>query len=104
MKIILGNLISNAIKYHNIHQPKPIIQVTFRRVGRTVEIIVEDNGRGIPKEALPKIFEMFYRAETKVEGTGLGLYIEALLKINGRITVKSEYGQGTTFTVALANA
>lgn len=106
MKIILGNLISNAVKYHNIHQPKPIIRVAFKRTGRNVEIIVEDNGRGIQKEALPRIFEMFYRAETKVEGTGLGLYIvkEALLKINGSISVVSEYGQGTTFIITLANA
>lgn len=106
MKIILGNLISNAVKYHNIHQPKPIIRVVFKRTGRSVEILVEDNGRGIQKEALPKIFEMFYRAETKVEGTGLGLYIvkEALSKINGSISVKSEYGQGTAFTITLANA
>ncbi len=105
MKIILGNLISNAVKYHNISQPKPIIRVTFKRIGRTVEIIVEDNGRGILKEALPKIFEMFYRAETKVDGTGLGLYIvkEALSKINGSVSVKSEYGSGSTFTVTLDN-
>jgi signal transduction histidine kinase len=106
MKIILGNLISNAVKYHNIHQAKPIIRVAFKRVGRAVEIMVEDNGKGIPKEALPKIFDMFYRAETKVEGTGLGLYIvkEALSKINGSISVKSEYGKGTVFTITLANA
>jgi len=106
MKIILGNLISNAVKYHNVNQPKPIIRVAFKRSGRTVELIVEDNGRGIPKEALPKIFEMFYRAETKVDGTGLGLYIvkEALLKINGKISVKSEYGSGSTFTITLSNA
>ena len=106
MKIILSNLIANAVKYHNINQEDPFIRVAFQRSGKHVRIEVEDNGRGILKEALPKIFDMFYRAETCVEGTGLGLYIvkEALTKINGKIEVKSEYGAGSTFTITLLDA
>ena len=103
MKIILGNLISNAVKYHNINQPSPYIKVIFNKSGERIEISVEDNGHGIPKESLEKIFQMFYRANEGTEGTGLGLYIvqEALSRINGKITVTSEYGKGTTFTVLL---
>lgn len=106
MKIVLSNLIANSVKYHNINQENPFIHVAFQRTGKNVRIEVEDNGRGIPKEALPKIFDMFYRAETGVEGTGLGLYIvkEALTKINGKIEVKSEYGVGSTFTITLLDA
>lgn len=106
MKIVLSNLIANSVKYHNINQENPFIHVAFQRTGKNVRIEVEDNGRGIPKEALPKIFDMFYRAETGVEGTGLGLYIvkEALAKINGKIEVKSEYGAGSTFTITLLDA
>jgi signal transduction histidine kinase len=106
MKIVLSNLIANAVKYHNIKQDDPFIRVAFQRTGKNVRIEVEDSGRGIPKEALPKIFDMFYRAETSVEGTGLGLYIvkEALAKINGKIEVKSEYGAGSTFTITLLDA
>jgi signal transduction histidine kinase len=106
MKIILGNLIANAVKYHNINQADPVIRVTFSRAGKKVEITVEDNGQGIRQEALSKIFDMFYRASTNSEGTGLGLYIvrEALSKINGSISVRSEYGKGSAFTVVLQKA
>jgi signal transduction histidine kinase len=92
MKIVLSNLIGNAVKYHNPSQPNQFIKVGFKRINRLVEITVEDNGRGIPRESLPKIFDMFYRATSAVDGTGLGLYIvkESLSKINGTIRVTSE--------------
>jgi signal transduction histidine kinase len=106
MKIVLSNLIGNAVKYHNPHQPNQFINVGFKRINRLVEITVEDNGRGIASESLPKIFDMFYRATSAVDGTGLGLYIvkESLSKINGTIRVTSEESIGTTFTIVLANA
>lgn len=106
MKIILSNLLANAVKYHNLDQPKPFIRVTFLRKKDCVEIAIEDNGQGIPEGSLPKIFDMFYRASLNTEGTGLGLYIvrEALTKIKGTIAVKSEYGKGSTFTILLDNA
>jgi signal transduction histidine kinase len=103
MKVILGNLISNAVKYHNVNQDSPYIKVLFTKTADHVEISVEDNGQGIPKESMSKVFDMFYRASSNVEGTGLGLYIvqEALAKIKGKISVKSEFGKGTTFTIFL---
>ncbi|MCK6618439.1 MAG: HAMP domain-containing histidine kinase [Cyclobacteriaceae bacterium] len=106
MKIVLGNLIANAVKYHDVSKPDPLIRVQFERHGRSVKVVVEDNGQGIRPEALPKIFDMFYRASTTSEGTGLGLYIvqEALSKIGGSINVKSEPGRGSTFTVVLNDA
>ena len=106
MKIILSNLMGNAVKYHNLEQPNPFIRVTFVRRKDYVEIAIEDNGQGIPEGSLPKIFDMFYRASLNTEGTGLGLYIvrEALNKIKGTIAVKSEFGKGSTFTILLDNA
>jgi len=103
MKIILSNIISNAVKYHNLDQPSPYIKVIFKRTNDRVEISIEDNGQGIPEESVPRIFEMFYRASLNTEGTGLGLYIvqEALSKIKGSISVKSEFGKGSTFTITL---
>jgi signal transduction histidine kinase len=106
MKIILGNLIANAVKYHDVNKPDPMIRVEFSRMGRSVKISVEDNGQGIRPEALPKIFDMFYRASTNADGTGLGLYIvkEALSKINGTISVTSEYSKGSRFIIVLNQA
>ncbi|MEJ7643071.1 MAG: HAMP domain-containing sensor histidine kinase [Chryseolinea sp.] len=106
MKIILNNLMANAVKYHNLNQPNPYIRVSFKRTKNVVEIAVQDNGEGIAKENIPRIFDMFYRASARTEGTGLGLYIvqEALTKINGLILVESELGKGSTFKVLLEHA
>jgi signal transduction histidine kinase len=106
MKIILNNLMANAVKYHNIDQPNPYIRVSFKRMRNVVEIAVKDNGRGIAKENIPKIFDMYYRASPGTEGTGLGLYIvqEALIKIKGIVLVDSELGKGSTFKIVLDNA
>ena len=101
LKIILNNLISNAIKYHDLDKDDPFIEVTFVKLGNEVTIKVIDNGRGIEKEHFDKIFDMFYRAPSDLEGSGLGLFIvkEAAGKINGTVTVASELGKGSTFTL-----
>jgi len=106
MKVILSNLMANAVKYHNLDQPNPVIRVKFVRKPEGVSITIEDNGQGIREESLPKIFDMFYRASMNTEGTGLGLYIvrEALNKVKGTIDVKSEFGKGSAFTIFLENA
>jgi signal transduction histidine kinase len=103
MRIIMANLISNAVKYHNLNQEKPYIKILFKRKKSVVRITVEDNGNGIPEEGLPKIFDMFYRASSETEGTGLGLYIvkDAVEKLRGYIDVSSVYGKGTSFTITL---
>jgi len=104
MKIVMSNLIANAVKYHNLEQPEPKIDITFHRVDDDhVQICVADNGRGISAASLPKIFDMFYRGTSSGDGTGLGLFIvkEALEKVKGKISVSSEYGKGSTFTVVL---
>ena len=103
LKIILGNLIGNAVKYHNVEQADPFIAVRFFSKQNELVIEVEDNGTGIAKQYQEKIFQMFFRASTQSEGTGLGLYIvsEAVAKLQGKIKVSSEVGKGSTFTVTL---
>jgi signal transduction histidine kinase len=103
LKIILGNLVSNAVKYQNPEEPNPIVEVKLRKDARKISILVSDNGIGIPEHSQPKIFEMFYRASLATEGTGLGLYIakEAVQKLGGEITFTSEEGTGTTFKITL---
>ncbi|TAF63863.1 MAG: ATP-binding protein [Cytophagales bacterium] len=68
-------------------------------------IEISDNGQGISEEHVNKIFDMFYRASLNSEGSGLGLYIvkEAIKILKGSITVQSELGSGTVFTIELPN-
>ena len=73
LRIILGNLIGNAVKYHNVEQDDPYIAVRFQNLDAGILIEIEDNGSEIAKEHQEKIFNMFYRASTQSDGTGLGL-------------------------------
>lgn len=103
MKIVLGNLLSNAVRYHRLDQSAPTIEVRFKKTHNQVIIEVQDNGEGIELEHQEKIFGMFYRASTKTDGTGLGLYIvkEALARVKGTIDLESEPGVGSTFRVTI---
>ena len=78
--------------------------MNYQVSGRIFYIKVEDNGQGIDLEYHSKIFDMFYRANEKSKGSGLGLYIvkEALMKLSGSIQLDSTPGLGTTFTIKLA--
>jgi signal transduction histidine kinase len=67
--------------------------------------VLEDNGQGISKEALPKIFDMFYRANEQSDGSGLGLYIvkEVVERLNGEIRMESEKGEWTKVYLTIPN-
>lgn len=99
---IFVNLLLNAQKYS---APDTPIQISARRQGAEVEVSVRDRGQGIPADALPHIFHLFYRAKQgrKAEGIGLGLYITGKLveAHGGRIRVESELGKGSTFYFTL---
>lgn len=101
---VMINLLSNAIKYSD----KGVITVTGIK-GEKIEIIVEDQGQGIPPEELPKIFDKFYQVEhhmtRKQGGTGLGLAIvnEIVKAHKGKIEVESEFGKGSKFRIILPN-
>jgi PAS domain S-box-containing protein len=105
LTVILKNLIFNAIKYHNFDQESPEVEIAAVADKNHVNISVRDNGEGIRKELLNKIFDMFYRASEKSQGSGLGLYIvkEMAAKLNGNVQVSSEFGKGSVFTVVLPN-
>ena len=103
LQIIFGNILANAIKYHDYSKVNPFIKVTAHIEKESIQVIIEDNGTGIEEKNLPSIFGMFYRATQQSEGSGLGLYIvkEAIDKLNGHIAVASVYKEGTTFTISL---
>lgn len=103
LKVVLSNIISNAIKYHNLNQENPRVEIVVNLSESTVNICIQDNGIGIQDEAREKIFDMFYRATDRSGGSGLGLYIvkEIIERLDGRITVNSVFGEGTTFEVCI---
>ncbi len=105
LQIILNNLITNAIKYHNVKKENPFIKVSVETFDDLIQINVEDNGHGIEDSYKEKIFNMFYRASENSDGSGLGLYIarEMVEKMRGQITVQSEHGEGSTFSIVLPN-
>jgi signal transduction histidine kinase len=100
---ILVNLVGNAVKY----TPEGgTVTVSVQEHDRQVGITIKDTGIGIPADSLPRLFQEFYRAPNAKAfetGTGLGLVIvkELVESFNGRISVESQEGKGTTFTVHL---
>jgi len=99
---ILQNLIENSIKYIR-EDVDPYVAIKVRRTNGSLTIEVEDNGLGIPQEYQDKIYDMFYRANDKKDGSGLGLYIlkRAVERLQGEVSLKSETGIGSLFTVRL---
>ena len=99
LKIVLNNLITNAIKYHNIDQEHSWVKITAEQNNGLFTIEIKDNGLGIRAEYLNKVFEMFYRASENSEGSGLGLYIvkDTMKKLNGEVKLTSTLNQGSSF-------
>ncbi|MCF7875694.1 cell wall metabolism sensor histidine kinase WalK [Candidatus Bipolaricaulota bacterium] len=101
---VLLNLLENAI----VHSPEGgTIQLDTELTDNQVEISISDEGEGIPKEDLPHVFDRFYRVDRSrsrtTGGTGLGLTIskELVEAHEGKVEVRSEKGEGSTFTVTL---
>lgn len=104
---MLGNLIDNAVKYSG---DKPCdISIQAETQANGIRISVTDNGIGISEASLPHIFDKFYRVPSgnlhNVKGFGLGLYYvkDMMAKHGGSVSVKSQPGKGTTFTLHFKN-
>ncbi len=104
MRQVFVNLLSNAVKYS---PSGGAVKIRMWKEGEQVAVSVSDEGLGIPAEALPQLFNKFYRVDNtdrrEIGGTGLGLAIvkEIVTRHRGSIDVSSEFGQGSTFTVRL---
>lgn len=100
LKNCVFNLISNAIKYSG---PNTLIEFSTKVFDNQLEIIVKDNGIGIPEEEQKNLFEPFFRAHNTgdIQGTGLGLNIARRYAalMNGHISCISKLNEGTTFTL-----
>ncbi|WP_187262451.1 sensor histidine kinase [Pontibacter beigongshangensis] len=99
-KSILYNLLHNAIKYRSPSR-QPVILITTWRDGSDFVITVQDNGLGIPGQKRERVFELFKRMHSHVQGSGVGLYIVKRIidNVGGSISIESEEQQGTTFVV-----
>ena len=102
LRSVVFNLLSNALKYRHPDRP-PLVRVRARRDGAWAVLEVQDNGLGFDIGREEQLFAMFQRLHTHVEGSGVGLYMVKRLVENagGRISVESQIGTGTTFTVHL---
>jgi PAS domain S-box-containing protein len=105
LEVILNNLISNAIRYSATDKQQASIHVDVEVYTHAAYIRIQDNGQGIQKEHLGKIFNMFYRASDRAKGSGLGLYLvqETVRVLKGEIRVESVYKQGSLFEVKIPN-
>jgi two-component system phosphate regulon sensor histidine kinase PhoR len=103
---VIHNLMDNAVKYKKEEGPLILEVHTWNADGKLM-LSIQDNGIGIKKENLKKVFEKFYRVHTgnvhNVKGFGLGLaYVKKIVDLHkGEIKVESTYGKGTKFTIAL---
>jgi two-component system NtrC family sensor kinase len=98
---IFLNIVNNGIDA--IGENGDIVLITSQRDEETIDVQIQDSGPGIPPELITRIFDPFFTTKEAGKGTGLGLSITYGLvkKLDGNISVKSEVGKGTTFTVSL---
>jgi signal transduction histidine kinase len=101
LRSVIYNLLSNALKYRHPNR-SPVVRLTYRAEANQQVLEVQDNGLGLdPRQGKDRLFAMFQRLHTHVEGTGLGLYMvkKMVENVGGRIEVQSELEQGATFSV-----
>jgi PAS domain S-box-containing protein len=100
LRSVVYNLLSNALKYRHPERP-PVVRLSTRPEGAFMVLEVKDNGLGLDLTRQEHLFAMFQRLHTHVEGSGLGLYMVKRMveNVGGRITVESQLGEGSTFSV-----
>jgi signal transduction histidine kinase len=103
LSIIISNLLSNAIKYHDSSKEEQFIEISTSCDETYFMLSIKDNGLGIKEEHQSNLFEMFYTANSKAQGSGIGLYIlsDTVKILGGEVSFTSKYGEGTEFIVKL---
>jgi len=106
---VILNLITNAFyavnekKKINPNEYEPTVSISTKKTGNQVLISVKDNGNGIPKKVLDKIFQPFFTTKPTGQGTGLGLSLsyDIVKAHGGELNVKTKENEGTEFTIIL---
>jgi signal transduction histidine kinase len=106
---VLLNLFNNA--FYAVHEKmkkldedyKPIVSVGTKKLPDKIELVITDNGLGIPKSVQDKIFQPFFTTKPAGQGTGLGLSLsyDIIKAHGGELTVESREGEGTVFTIII---
>ncbi|MVN22376.1 ATP-binding protein [Mucilaginibacter arboris] len=99
LRSIVYNLVSNAIKFKS--EGPPVIYIRTATISGEIVLTVQDNGIGIPSDGIDRIFDMYGRLHRDVEGYGIGLYLakKIIHAASGNITVESEPGKGSMFSI-----
>jgi PAS domain S-box-containing protein len=105
IRIILNNLISNAVRYSDPQKEESFVRIHAEIADEKCILVVEDNGKGIHEKYLEKVFHMFFRGDSKTNGSGLGLYIvkEMVEKLEAEVILESEWKVFTRFTIVFPN-
>lgn len=101
---VIVNLVNNAVTHGFSGRDRGVVRISGARAGEKVRLSVSDDGVGIPDEAKPRVFEPFFTTRMGSGGSGLGLYIVHNAIVNalgGSVSLESEPGKGTTFTLEL---
>lgn len=103
VKVVVNNLVSNALKYQRPDETDRWVKASLKIVGHELVITVSDNGMGIDEQFQANIFDLFFRATSEASGSGFGLYNvkEIVTLLGGTINVESKLNFGSTFTVKL---
>ncbi len=103
LRIVIGNILSNAIKYRNAKLKQNLLDIDIKISKKQAHLTFKDNGIGISKKYLTKVFDMFYRATEQSDGSGLGMYIvkQSIDKMDGTINIDSRLGKGTEIKIEL---
>jgi signal transduction histidine kinase len=103
LRSIIYNLLSNAIKYRDPARPAHVLLRCYRTEADQIVLDVQDNGLGLNQQEQRELFSLFRRLHTHVSGSGVGLYMVKKIVDNagGTLSVQSQPGVGSTFTVTL---
>lgn len=101
LKVILYNLIANAINYADFNKNQAWVELNFEENDEMFRIELKDNGQGIPEEYQEKIFQMFFWTSNDSNGSGLGLFLvkESYKKLNALVKLQSSVGEGSSFSI-----
>jgi signal transduction histidine kinase len=106
VELVLRNIIDNSFRYYDPEKKEPMIGIGIAKCTDGIVIDIHDNGTGIRKELCGKAFDMFFRANERVAGNGLGLYLTkiAVEKLDGAIGLESEEGEGTSVHIYIPSS